>query len=399
MKKSAIELHRVAGDLTRLIDTANAPIFGIDKDGKVNEWNQTAMKITGYSKEEVMGRSLVESYISPEHRTRVWAVLSEALKGKDTTNFEFPLYNRLGGRVEVLLNATARVDASGEIIGVIGVGQDVSAITIARLEYQRVAMDLTNLINSANAPIFGIDTGGLVNEWNEKAAQITGYTKREVLGKVWVSFVAKDSKDTVQAVLNDALSGISTSNFELRMDSKTGDLIDVLLIATPRRGDKDRVCGVIGVGQDITERKRGEAELQKAAVDLKALNKVLGEKNYALEVANRMKDEFLANTTHELKTPLNGIVGLADSLLLDAHAGTKLTKRSIECIDMMKASGLRLSALVDDILELSLSRATADSRHHRRNVWTEQLHLRTEVSLLSSALYCEALRAEQTRCR
>ena len=399
MKKSAIELHRVAGDYTRLIDTANAPIFGIDKDGKVNEWNQTAMKITGYSKEEVMGRSLVESYISPEHRTRVWAVLSEALKGKDTTNFEFPLYNRLGGRVEVLLNATARVDACGEIIGVIGVGQDVSAITIARLEYQRVAMDLTNLINSANAPIFGIDTGGLVNEWNEKAAQITGYTKREVLGKVFANFVAKDSKDTVQAVLNDALSGISTSNFEYRLHTKTGDMIDVLLNATPRRGDKDRVCGVIGVGQDITERKRGEAELQKAAVDLKALNKVLGEKNYALEVANRMKDEFLANTTHELKTPLNGIVGLADSLLLDAHAGKKLTKRSIECIDMMKASGLRLSALVDDILELSLSRATADSRHHRRNVWTEQLHLHTEVSLLSSALYCEALRGEQTRCR
>jgi PAS domain S-box-containing protein len=52
----------------------------------------------------------------------------------------------------------------------------------------------------ANAPIFGIDTGGLVNEWNEKAAQITGYTKQEVLGKHLVAnFVAKDSKDTVQA--------------------------------------------------------------------------------------------------------------------------------------------------------------------------------------------------------
>jgi PAS domain S-box-containing protein len=216
-KKAAIELQRVAGDLTRLIDTANAPIFGIDKDGKVNEWNQTAAKITGYPKDSVMGKNLVESYISPEHRERVWAVLSEALQGKDTTNFEFPLYNRLGGRVEVLLNATARVDASGEIIGVIGVGQDVSAIMLARLEYQRVAVDLTNLINTANAPIFGIDTGGLVNEWNEKAAQITGYTKQEVLGKHLVdNYVAKDSKDTVQAVLNDALSGISTSNFEFR---------------------------------------------------------------------------------------------------------------------------------------------------------------------------------------
>ena len=167
-----------------------------------------------------------------------------------------------------------------------------------------------------------------MNEWNEKAVQITGYAKREVLGKVFANFVAKDSKDTVQAVLNDALSGISTSNFEYRLHTKTGDMIDVLLNATPRRGDKDRVCGVISVGQDITERKRGEAELQKAAVDLQALNKVLGEKNYALEAANRMKDEFLANTTHELKTPSAPHTVGAVRLVLE-HEGLPCLPRSV----------------------------------------------------------------------
>ncbi len=45
---------------------------------------------------------------------------------------------------------------------------------------QRVANDLTQLIDTANAPIFGIDTDGLVNEWNRKAAQITGFSKEEV---------------------------------------------------------------------------------------------------------------------------------------------------------------------------------------------------------------------------
>jgi PAS domain-containing protein len=62
-KRAEIELHRVAGDLTRLIDTANAPIFGIDKNGLVNEWNQTAARITGYSKKEVLGTDLVERCI------------------------------------------------------------------------------------------------------------------------------------------------------------------------------------------------------------------------------------------------------------------------------------------------------------------------------------------------
>ena len=64
-KKAAAEMQRLASDLTRLVDTANAPIFGIDKDGMVNEWNQTAARITKYSKKEVMGNHLVKTYHPP----------------------------------------------------------------------------------------------------------------------------------------------------------------------------------------------------------------------------------------------------------------------------------------------------------------------------------------------
>ena len=53
----------MADDLTLLIDTANAPIFGIDGNYLVNEWNRKAAEITGYAKEEVMGRDLVATYI------------------------------------------------------------------------------------------------------------------------------------------------------------------------------------------------------------------------------------------------------------------------------------------------------------------------------------------------
>ncbi len=74
---------------------------------------------------------------------------------------------------------------------------------------------------------------------------------------------------------------------------------------------------------------------------------------------------------------LNGIVGLADVLLLDAQEGRRLTPRSIECIDSMKSSGLRLAALVDDILELSMSRGNAGQ--HRRDMRTQHLHLHAEA--------------------
>ena len=53
------ELRQVANDLEQVIDYANAPIFGIDLFGKVNEWNRKAVALTGFSRDEVMGLSLI----------------------------------------------------------------------------------------------------------------------------------------------------------------------------------------------------------------------------------------------------------------------------------------------------------------------------------------------------
>ena len=71
----------MAEDLTLLIETANAPIFGIDADGMVNEWNRKAVEITGFSNEEVMGRSLVSKFITAEYQEAVQEVLQKALGG------------------------------------------------------------------------------------------------------------------------------------------------------------------------------------------------------------------------------------------------------------------------------------------------------------------------------
>ena len=67
-----------------------------------------------------------------------------------------------GKQYTVLLNATARCDARGEIIGVVGVGQDITELKQVMAEAKRVVDDLTRLIDTANAPIFGIDIYGKV---------------------------------------------------------------------------------------------------------------------------------------------------------------------------------------------------------------------------------------------
>ena len=87
-------------EYSKLIDTANAPIFGVDTLGRVTIWNKNAHKLVGYTSDEVMGQKLVEQFITPEHRARVQSVIDEALAGQETANFEFPLMTKAGIRLE-----------------------------------------------------------------------------------------------------------------------------------------------------------------------------------------------------------------------------------------------------------------------------------------------------------
>ncbi len=125
----------------------------------------------------------LQDFITKEYQQSVKDVLDNALQGSETANFEFPLYTKDRRRVEVLLNATTRRDVDGGVIGVIGVGQDITERKQVEIEKTRVAQELQTFIDTANAPIFGIDAQGLVNEWNNKAAAITGFSREEVLGK------------------------------------------------------------------------------------------------------------------------------------------------------------------------------------------------------------------------
>jgi len=124
----------VAKDLIQLIDTANAPIFGIDTTGLVNEWNQRAELLTGFAKADVMGKDLVAGFITDDYKASVEEVLDKALKGEESANYEFQLLNKSGDRIDVLLNSTSRRDANGNIIGVVGVGQDITELKFTQAQ-------------------------------------------------------------------------------------------------------------------------------------------------------------------------------------------------------------------------------------------------------------------------
>ncbi len=180
----------IATELLRLIDTANAPIFGIDALGRVNEWNQAAARITGFTKEEVMGRDLVGEFITNEFKASVKDVLDKALEGVQTANYEFPLYSKAGDRVDVLLNSTSRRDERGEIVGVVGVGQDITELKAQESKSRQ----------AARLAAFGGLTGGIAHDFNNLLQVITGNLSL-------ISMDESDNRELVDDALEAARNG------------------------------------------------------------------------------------------------------------------------------------------------------------------------------------------------
>ncbi|MCH7692993.1 MAG: PAS domain-containing protein [Proteobacteria bacterium] len=121
-----LERERIAEEITRMIDTNTAPIFGIDASGKVNLWNQAAARVTGCERDEVLGRDLVDDLVVAESREGVREHVAEAMRGRQPESSEVSLRAKDGTVPVLLVNFTARRDADGAIFGVIGIGQDIT---------------------------------------------------------------------------------------------------------------------------------------------------------------------------------------------------------------------------------------------------------------------------------
>ncbi|MFT6801832.1 MAG: PAS domain S-box-containing protein [Salibacteraceae bacterium] len=313
LTKTRIETESVAKELRQFIETANAPIFGIDNKGLVNEWNQTSEKITGFTKEDVLGKDLVKTYITEDYRKSVKKVLDNALLGEETANYEFPLFTKGGLRVMVLLNSSTRRNAEGNIVGVLGVGQDISKMDKLRTASESIAKELRQFIETANAPIFGIDNKGLVNEWNQSAEKITGYTKEDVLEKDLVeTYITEDYRESVKKVLDNALLGLETANYEFPLFTKGGLRVMVLLNSSTRRNAEGEIVGVLGVGQDITILNEYKEDLESK---IKYRTQKLEESLEREKELGVLKTRFVSMTSHEFRTPLTSINATSDVIL------------------------------------------------------------------------------------
>ena len=258
-------LDRLTASFQQMFDLAHVSLFGLNKDGLIDEWSEAAEGLTGYRSSDVMGKAPIDTFIFEEDRQVAVEILESCLAGGSIAGVELRVVRRDQEVITTGVSVEARRTINGEVNGVAGVAQDLSHLKEMQTEQQRVADDLTALIDTANAPIFGIDASGRVNEWNQTAVRLTGFSKDEVMGRDLVAdFITDEYKASVKGVLDKALVGEQTANYEFPLYTKDGNRVDVLLNSTSRRDAVGNIVGVVGVGQDITELREKDTALNQA---------------------------------------------------------------------------------------------------------------------------------------
>lgn len=129
------------------------------------------------------------------------------------------------------------------------VAQDVTETTLNDQALAADASDLRLLVNTANAPIFGVDVNGKVNIWNRKTVELTGYTKEEVMEKPVELFFRQD----VKLVFERTLRGEEVDSFQIQYTSRHGDVRHLLINFSSRRHASGDITGGLAVCQDVTE--------------------------------------------------------------------------------------------------------------------------------------------------
>ena len=234
-----------------------------------------------------------------------------------------------------------------------------------------------SLIEDSTDLIGVIDSGGLMRYVSPSHDRILGWDPTELMGRSAIEFVHPDDLTVLTSQLGGALPDADAgtglvapegdSVVELRFLRRDGSWVYIEPHVRNMLDDPE-VAGLVVHSRDVTQRKRAEEKLARAAEELERRNVELAHARDEALVSARAKSEFLANMSHEIRTPMNGIVGMT-ALLLDSPLGAEQRDHAMT----IRQSAEALLTVINDILDFSKIEAG------RMTIETIEFDLRTLV--------------------
>src|SRR5207253_6978496 len=199
-----------------------------------------------------------------------------------------------------------------------------------------------SLIESNIDALMTTNPSGIITDVNKQMEALTGCTRDELIGAPFKNYFT--DPELAETGIKRVLSEKKVTNYELTARARDGKETVVSYNATTFYDRDRRLQGVFAAARDVTERKHFEQALLETNVELQSAKS-------AAEKANLAKSDFLSSMSHELRSPLNAILGFAQ---LMESASPLPTVSQAESIEQILHAGWYLLDLINEILDLAL---------------------------------------------
>jgi PAS domain S-box-containing protein len=338
-KQAEEDLRDSRAQLQSIIGSAMDAIISIDEEQRIVLFNAAAEKMFGCSAQEALG-STITRFIPERYRQQHWEHVRNFGRTKVTRRAMGALGALFGLRADGREFPIEASISQSEVSG-----HKLSTVILRDITERKQAEDRFRLaVESAPNAMVMVNQQGEIILVNSQTERLFGYTREELIGQPVEVLVPSQLRERHPAYRTDFSAhpqtramGAGRDLFGLRKDGRE---IPIEIGLNPIEVDGQVV--VLSSIVDITERKRVEQEREQ-------LFEREQQARAEAEVANRMKDEFLATVSHELRTPLSSILGW--TRMINSHRLPEAqTRTAMEAIERNARAQTRL---VEDILDAS----------------------------------------------
>jgi PAS domain S-box-containing protein len=323
-------------------------VIATDTDGRVMYANEVAETLTGWHLPEAEGLPLEEVFAVIDERTgqrvegpvpRVLRDGVPALRANHTV-----LITRDGRRIPIEHSGAPIRDDRGEILGAVLIFRDVTGRrrTEAALREQEELLRLG--LTSAQMGIWDMDLVTYEMVWSEQLEPIFGLAPG-AFGKTFdcfIELVHPEDREDIRDRIATAITERREFEATFRVIQPSGEIRWILEKGQATYDLNWRPVRLRGVGLDVTVLKRAESERELLLAREQTARQ-------EAENANRLKDEFLATVSHELRAPLNAILGWV-KLLRQGKLNAEAAANALETIER---SARAQNRLIEDLLDVS----------------------------------------------
>ena len=328
-------------------ETASDWVWETDQELKFIGFSQKFFETMSIQSSDILGKSTSE-YFGPDSSTGklntasgTWWVPEGIVDDRRSFKDVKTEFIDSDGEVHHLsLNGKPVYENGGEFAGYRGTGTEISNLVRAEKAAEEQKLRAEQFLEVSEAMIVDLDQYGNVASINNKTIELLEYDEDEILGRNWFDLAIKETdRDQVKEVFDALMKGKieNLEYYENAIFTRSGKEIFISWHNVLQTDSSGTITGTLSSGQNITERKFAELELNAA--------KILAEK------ANQAKSDFLSSMSHELRTPMNAILGFGQLLL--NNPSESVSETQADYTNQILKSGDHLLELIDQVLDLA----------------------------------------------